>query len=583
MSYQTPMTIATAVRKIQDRHFVLPDIQREFVWQRDQIEELFDSLMRGYPIGSFLFWELPSDKATDFRFYEFVTDFDVREPHNEQANLMPNTPVTSVLDGQQRLTALNIALRGSYREKLPRKSANDPNAYPKRHLHLNVLTVTEDAAPDEAMYEFSFLTEAEAEVRDGSTFWVPVSAVLQFDPNELDHEDYLEKHGLDDNKIARKVLFRLTKLIHTDQVIAAYLEEEHDLDKVLNIFIRVNRGGTKLSYSDLLMSVATAKWEHRDAREEVHNLVDDLNSTGEGFDFSRDRVLKASLVISDLPDIKLKAKNMLDNMLEVERRWDDIRNAMVISVRLLADFGFSATSLRAENAVIPIAYYVHHRQLDDKYLGTPKHRADRELVRSWVVRSILRAGFWTGAVDPILIESRKAIKEHGSRGFPLDEIEQRIAAAGKSLEFTAPEIEDLLLTGYKRPTTIPLLTLLFPASVERHAFHVDHVYPRAKLRRRNLKSALSSAGRSPEDLELWLSRVDQVANLQLLRAEENVAKGDLTPATWSSDHLQENVRNVILPANDLGTLPQNAVEWFDWFESRHTRMAEALTKLLATR
>lgn len=55
MSFQTPITVKEAIKKIQEGKYLLPAIQREFVWKSEQIENLFDSLMNDYPIGSFLF------------------------------------------------------------------------------------------------------------------------------------------------------------------------------------------------------------------------------------------------------------------------------------------------------------------------------------------------------------------------------------------------------------------------------------------------------------------------------------------------------------------------------------------------
>ena len=91
------------------------------------------------------------------------------------------------------------------------------------------------------------------------------------------------------------MLDRLHKVVHTDQVIAYYKEEDQDLDKVLDIFIRTNSGGTTLSYSDMLMSMATAQWEKLDAREAIHGTVDEINQIGDGFGFSQDFLLKAGL------------------------------------------------------------------------------------------------------------------------------------------------------------------------------------------------------------------------------------------------------------------------------------------------
>ncbi len=406
---------------LRDRQFVLPDIQREFVWSEDQIAELFDSLMRGYPIGTFLFWKLDAAAAVGLQFYEFITDYSELTPHNPRVN-DPASPVTAVLDGQQRLSALNIGLRGSYATRVRYGRRNDPASYPRRRLHLNVLDVNDDAAPDESMFAFSFMTDEGAEARNdilANQFWLPVHHALEFQPSGLEWSDYLDGRGLAANRTARATFHRLMTLVHNEPLLVAFDETGDDVDKVLNIFIRVNRGGTKLSYSDLLMSMASATWAERDARQEVHDLVDSLNATGEGFELSRDRILKAALVLCDIPDIKLKTKAMRDHMLAVEDAWDDVSNALETTMQLLALFGLSAESLRAGNAIIPVAYYIRFRKLGGDWVKSTKSAdiEDRSVIRSWVIRSLLRAGFWTGAVDPILMEAPNHDSE--ARGNPL--------------------------------------------------------------------------------------------------------------------------------------------------------------------
>lgn len=88
-------------------------------------------------------------------------------------------------------------------------------------------------------------------------------------------------------------------IVHNNQLINYYLEKSTDIEKVLNIFIRVNNGGTKLNYTDLLLSIAIAQWEKRDARQETNKFVDEINKIGNGFDFNKDVLLKACLVLSD--------------------------------------------------------------------------------------------------------------------------------------------------------------------------------------------------------------------------------------------------------------------------------------------
>jgi hypothetical protein len=586
MTYQTPVPIVQMLRELESKTYVLPDIQREFVWGEDQIAELFDSLMRGYPIGTFLFWKLTANEAREFKFYDFVTDYSEFAPHNPLTEVA-NTPITAVLDGQQRLSAINFALRGSYATRLRYGRRKDPSSYPPRYLHLNILGMNGDAAPDESVYTFSFLTYEDATAANDiatEVFWVPASLAYTFEPSGLEWSDYLQSKGLAENRTARATFHRLMTLIHNELVLVAFDETGNDVDKVLNIFIRVNRGGTKLSYSDLLMSMASAKWVERDARQEVHDLVDTLNATGDGFDLSLDRVLKAALVLCDIPDIKLKTRAMKDHMLAVEDAWDDISASLQTTMQLFAGFGLSATSLRAGNAVIPIAYYVQHRKLSREWLTSNRQEdvADRAEIRSWLLRGLLRAGFWTGAVDPILREARSTIKESGSKHFPRAQLEANIEKStktGKSLRFTTDQLEGLLASSYSSPIVAPLLQFMLDRPAERDATHVDHVYPKSLLKRRSIAKALVEKGWPGSQLDDWLEKADQIANLQLLRTGENTSKGAQIPTTWLAS-LPAPTREMITIGNDLENPPENVGEWFDWFERRRERMRSVLAQLL---
>ena len=110
-------------------------------------------------------------------------------------------------------------------------------------------------------------------------------------------------------QFAIDTLTLLWQVVVKEKVINYYLETDNQLDKVLNIFIRVNSGGTRLSYSDLLLSIATAKFQSRDARQEITDLVEELNRTGRGFNVDKDLVLKAALVLSDVNRIDFKVVN----------------------------------------------------------------------------------------------------------------------------------------------------------------------------------------------------------------------------------------------------------------------------------
>src|SRR5690554_2740109 len=119
MAYETPITIKKAIDLIRKKHYVLPSIQREFVWDTFQIERLFDSLMRDYPISTFLFWKVEKSRIKDFQFYEFLKHYhQVTSRHNRKADLTEEEDVIAILDGQQRMTAMYIGLTGSHATKL---------------------------------------------------------------------------------------------------------------------------------------------------------------------------------------------------------------------------------------------------------------------------------------------------------------------------------------------------------------------------------------------------------------------------------------------------------------------------------
>ena len=101
------------MEQIGGGNFVLPAIQHEFVWKPDQIYKFYDSLMQGYPFGTFLYWRVAAENSSKFKFYEFMRHYHERDnPHCTPIEDDPTGPLTAVLDGQQRLTALNIGFRG---------------------------------------------------------------------------------------------------------------------------------------------------------------------------------------------------------------------------------------------------------------------------------------------------------------------------------------------------------------------------------------------------------------------------------------------------------------------------------------
>jgi uncharacterized protein DUF262 len=307
MPFETPITIRHAVQNVLDNKYFLPSIQREFIWSPDQIETLFDSILRGYPISSFLFWSVPESQAAQWQFYRFLTEYhEAKERHNDPAQLGVGRDITAVLDGQQRLTSLVIGLTGTYAYKLPNKRRSNLSAYPERKLYIDLMRPADDTDGDKR-YALRFLTPDEA-ASDTNRWWVAMPEIFAKMRKVADVLAFMATSKISEapeesRMFAANTLGRLCECLNTEPTINFFLEREADLDKVLQIFIRTNNGGTKLSYSDLLLSFATASWKKLNAREEIHGLVDELLSFSDELTVDKDFVLKSCLVLSDISDI----------------------------------------------------------------------------------------------------------------------------------------------------------------------------------------------------------------------------------------------------------------------------------------
>jgi len=579
MAFQTPITIRKAINEIHNRKYLLPAIQRELVWEAEQIEKLFDSLMRDYPIGAFLFWKVSKEKIQDYQFYEFLREYHERDNrHNPKANISGEEEITAILDGQQRLTALYIGLKGTYAYKLPYKRWDNDIAFPKRKLYLNLLS---EANNSDFKYDFRFLTEKEASKRDENTFWFEVGKILAFDPdNPSELYNFLVDHGLSENKFAGECLFRLADIINKKGTITYYLEEGQELDKVLNIFIRVNSGGTQLSYSDLLLSIATAQWKEKDAREEIYDFVDEINNIGDGFLFNKDFVLKTCLVLSDIPNIAFKVDNFnTKNMKKIEECWEDIKKAIKIAVDLVYSYGYNYQTLTSNYGIIPIAYYILRCGNPENFVLSSKYKEDRGLIRDWLLKSLLKKVFG-GQPDSVLRPLREVIRE--SEGiFPYTNIIQRFKGTNKSLIFSKDEMENLLFYKYGQNYTFSVLSLLYPDFDYRNKFHQDHIFPKSFFasRKKLVKKGI------PEDKhDFYLENYNYIGNLQLLEGIPNEEKSsrdfkEWVEITYPEEELRKDyMRKHLIPDVDLSF---NNFEEF--INKRNELILNRLKELLLTK
>lgn len=551
--FQTPISIKDAIDRIVARKYLLPAIQRKFVWSSSKVEALFDSIMQGYPINSFMFWEINSQNVkNNFKFYEFLKSYRAFfAEDNPDIDTKGFDDFIAVIDGQQRLTSLYIGLKGTYAYKLPRKWwKDDEDSLPTRRLYLNLAAQLPEENDRMMKYNFVFLTEDEVEEMQGDSnfIWYKVNDILSF-PDELDLDDFIEDQPWKDNKFAKRTIKTLYYRVFKDKLINYYLEDSQDIDTVLDIFIRTNSGGEPLSFSNLLMSITTANWKKRDARKVLPDTVKKVFAIGNpNFIISEDFLLKTCLVLFN-ENIKFQVKNFNKSVaLVFDENWDRVEKSVIAAFTLLDSWGFNDASVRAKNAVIPIIYYIYYNNLETIINKKTAYLNEKKDIRKWLCISLLK-GVFGGQSDTVLTRIRSVLREHQGTGvFPFDEIKLRFAGdASKNLTVTDELIDGWLTIQKDAPMCYTILALLYSHLNfdSQEKFHKDHLHPANYFR--GLKK---SDFAKEEDYDFYVNpeNWNSITNLQLLNSVMNESKQDAMLKDWVHDN-SISLENQLIPNN----------------------------------
>lgn len=553
-------TIKEVVDGLNVRYF-LPDIQREYVWlqkaDEKKIEQLFDSILRGYPIGSFLFWKLQkediaksdeqdSDKL-NFQLYQFITNYDERKPHNEKIRIeeIRRDDLSIVLDGQQRLTSLYIGLKGTRTLKKKKKGAryDNPNAYEEKRLYLNLKHQPNMDNPEDN-YQFEF--HAKKPENDENHWWFKVGDILEL----KSVVNYTREHKLGDEE--SELLETLNKAFHDKQLISFFEEKEKNLNKVLNIFIRVNSGGVKLSYSDLLMSILAASFSS-DIREKMNELVDALKEKGFP-NVGQDQVLKTCLLLVG-SNIEFKLKNFnKPNIKKIEENWEKITDSIYNAAKLLENFGY-AGYLGSAYILSSLAYFY--------FLNSKMNENDKEQALKFV-RNAQITSYFTPSTDTKLNNIANSMKDAQT----FESFNHNLAKHQTwPLKITNDAIEEMMCSS-SHALVFPILQILYPnLNYKTTTFHIDHIYPKSKFKKENEKLDKDFYGCE-----------NHLYNLQLLEGAENSAKKDKDPEVWlKEEYKNEQAIEEYKKRNYID--PNLKLEWENIKEFRKTREKAIIEKL----
>lgn len=540
--------ITDLLQKI-NHEILIPGIQRPYIWEAEQITRLFDSLMRGYPINTFLFWELKPENFGDWEIYRFIRDFRQGDIHNDKAAMLPDTAATLVLDGQQRLTSLLIGLTGSYTVKngLRGKGSN----WIAKILVLNLLQSPvkdigddDSASASDLYYGFKFVPADRLPKNDENAVWFKVSLITQIcDRDQLAASiDRLLLLNPDfsnaQQDLLRSNITRLWQVVHEEECIAYYVEREQSYDKVLDIFIRANDGGTKLSRSDLLMSMVTLRWEQFNARSETEAVTYRMREAlGHDTAFDRDYLLRSGLFFNDL-DFAFQLRNFTPrNIAIIEANWTGVKHALLMTTDLFVQFGIRGSALTGVNAVMLIACYLFkaNQGKPEGEWDIPEGDADR--VRRWII-SVLFHGVLSGAANVTMEFYRRIVNEQLklSRSFPVQELSSRMTLRGRVMDYGTDAVGRFSAYEVKtRIGTIALSLLYSRCDWSVKNWQVIQVVPSHLL----LDDRLRVQGVPNEEIGVYQSWAGRIANQMILSDEEAKAYYSMDLEAWASSRTSE--------------------------------------------
>jgi hypothetical protein len=492
-------TLFGLLSQIERDEIVLPAMQRPFVWKEDRIYKLIDSLLRGFPIGAVMLWRT----STVQRFRRLPRDVDPELP--EIFNFENSKDTANkylVLDGQQRLTSVFGAFKGTYSHK---------------RLYIDTLSgSSEGKDPGNQYYDCQFLADKEAldlsKTSDGARkYFMPIQELIKINPVNAakSANKKAAELNLDDRETERitDIFIRCATILGSNKSLQVITVDEDSsnptpIEEILEIFVRVNSGGLVLLKSDLLMSLLDLKWN--DIQPELQMLVRDVNAS-RPFSFSRDDILKSLLLadgaetrfdrlVADRKQVETLAQHLPAHIPAIQRAWGQLGCILMDNCKIYSERFFRG----GHNALLPFVFFLSkHEHLSND---------DRRKIVIGIYLSIM-SGIFSGAETRMgaFVKNKLA----NASGFPLQDL-----VALLKREYGIKSLDDLL----RRHLDLALNIAHGGITLDKNPDELqrDHIYP---------KSQLEKAGYAHD-------KVNHYANFHFLRGTDNLNKLDKPPHEW---------------------------------------------------
>ncbi len=514
------MRLTTILDQIDMGSIALPEFQRGYVWNRDQVRNLMSSLYKGHPVGSLLVWETKTDEITE---------------HVKGTGKLSAGTVKLLLDGQQRITSLYGIIRG----KAPRFF--DGNAQAFTGLYFNL---------EEEIFTFYMPTRM-----DGNPVWVSVTELMQkgaghFFPILVNNPEFALK--LTDYANRLNAIDNIkNRDFHIEEVSGA----DKTVDDVVDIFNAVNSGGTKLSKGDLALARICAAWP--EARDELKARLEKWAKAG--FYFKLDWLLRCITAVITNESLfsaldNISTERFRKGLYDTEKAIDTLLN--VISSRLGLDHDRVLGSI--------YAFPLMARYLDQRGGHFPNHQ-ERDKLLYWYVHTLLW-GRYSGQTESTLRKDLIAIDgQDGS----LDRLIELLRQDRGDLKIFSNDFGGWS-KGNRFYPMLYLLTRVCKArdweddvELSQHmlgrlaSLEVHHIFPKSKLYQHDYRRA----------------EVNAIANFTFLTKETNLIVSNQDPEVYFAHYEKKNP----------GTIASHWMPVEDDKEEKKLRKYENYEEFLAAR
>jgi hypothetical protein len=473
-------SIEEAMKKIDAGEWVLPVIQRDFVWPKEKIVLLFDSVMKTDPFGGIMAYVEEAGSNALFAHRQFSKNGESTTSSLESSKLLNERIV--IIDGQQRLQSLYLAIKGDYRGEM---------------LWIDVLNPL-----DSDEYDFRFSKDELSlpntkQIENGSKVqckWISLHVLSTEFKNRRNPEAVckrlFELHQItndDHRELIRANISRYLQAIYTEQSIGIsklFLDQDDQpIDRrmrMVELFRRLNDGGTKLSGMDLIASQVKAfDWE-------METRFRGINETYNEYGFDADAFIKLSLVISGKPKSDLGNFNE-DDAKYLSLNFSRIESSLIGYTKFIQCSGFHSF-VKSRKTKIPgyiVASYLYYSKMTDSQLESyfndfDTTNVDFRPMKKWLLLSLLNGFFSRGCgwIPETTGVSKvyEVIARNKGKPFPLDGL-IRCYQSYPRLTYRIPN-NDTSISDFDRDIIFRMMY------GERYGFRqedVDHIHPKSLM------------------------------------------------------------------------------------------------------